>query len=383
MKLVQLITGSTSFGGAEAHVRDLTMGLIQLGHACSVIVGGPEGLLSVQLRTGGVPVMVIPPLQKSLHPVLDMEALFQLVWALRRLKPDILATHTAKAGFIGRIAAKLTGIPCVFTPHGQSFVNRGNGDVIKHRLLLERLALKTGATTIFVSEAERQLAQAHLRMDDKRTRIIHNGIPDRTPARREGKGPVRLTMVARFDYQKDHYTLLKALSSLVDLDWEISLAGTGPLLPAARTFAEDSGISSRVHFVGECADVPGLLAGSDVFVLTSNVESFPISILEAMRACLPVVATDTGGIREAVVHGENGFLVVRGDASDVAEKLALLIQSQDLRSAMADESRRRFLENYEWTHMLNKTEALYQSLLLERKSFRLASAHSASQSGDL
>jgi len=363
MKLVQLVTGSPSFGGAEAHVRDLTIGLIRRGHNCFVVVGGPEGLFHRELRAKAVPVIVIPPLQKPLHPVRDMESLFQLISVLRRLKPDILATHTAKAGFIGRFAAKLMGLPCVFTPHGLSFVNRKHGHVIKHRLILELLALKCGATTIAVSEAERQLALVHLRMDRARISVIHNGIPDCTPERRGGRGPVRLTMVARFDQAKDHYTLLKALCTLNQLPWQLRLAGTGPLLPTVKRFAQECGVSSCVQFLGECSDVVGLLADTDIFVLISNSEAFPISILEAMRAALPVVATDTGGVCEEVSDGENGFLVAHADSSTLAQRLSTLIKSPELRLKMGHSSRRRFLEKYDWNYMLDQTEALYTRLL--------------------
>jgi glycosyltransferase involved in cell wall biosynthesis len=363
MKVVQLLTGSPSFGGAEAHVRDLSIGLINRGHNCSVVAGGPEGLLHRQLRAKGVPVIIIPPLQKPLHPVKDMQSLLQLISILRRLKPDILATHTAKAGFIGRLAAKLLRIPCVFTPHGQSFIHRKHGHVIQHRLLLEILALKCGGTTIAVSEAERQLALSHLPMDRARISLIHNGIPDCSAERRVGGGPVRLTMVARFDHQKDHYTLLQALSTLKQFNWELRLAGTGPLLSSVKRFAEERGISSYVRFLGECCDVSGLLADTDIFVLTSNVESFPISILEAMRARLPVLATDTGGVREAVEDGDNGFLVAHGDSRTLAEKLSVLIKSPELRLKMGNSSRQRFLGNYEWKYMLDQTEALYARLL--------------------
>jgi glycosyltransferase involved in cell wall biosynthesis len=363
MKVVQLVTGSLSFGGAEAHVRDLTIGLITRGHNCFVIVGGPEGLLHQQLRAKGVPLIVIPPLQKPLHPVRDIQSLLQLLSLLRRLKPDILATHTAKAGFIGRLAAKLVGIPCVFTPHGQSFIDRKHGRVIKHRLLLELLALKCGATTIAVSEAERQLALAHLRMDRARISLIHNGIPDCAAERRVGHGPVRLTMIARFDHQKDHYTLLRALSALNQLKWELRLAGIGPLLSTVKRFAQECNISSCVRFIGECSDVCSLLADTDIFVLISNSEAFPISILEAMRAALPVVATDTGGVGEAVSDGENGFLVARADSSTLAEKLSVLIKSPELRLKMGGYSRQRFLRNYEWNYMLDQTEAIYAGLL--------------------
>jgi len=363
MKVVQLVTGSPHFGGAEAHVRDLTIGLISRGHNCSVIAGGPEGLLHGQLRANGVPVIVIPPLQKPLHPIRDMQSLLQLISVLRRLEPDILATHTAKAGFIGRLAAKLLGIPCVFTPHGQSFIDRKHGHVIKHRLLLEVLALKCGATTIAVSEAERQLALAHLRMDKARISLIHNGIPDCTLERRGADGAVRLTMVARFDQSKDHYTLIRALTALHQLPWELRLAGSGPLLSNVKRCAEECGISSYVRFLGECSDVAGLLADSDIFVLISNAEAFPISILEAMRAGLPVVATDTGGVSEAVRNGENGFLVAHGDSDTLAKKLSILIKSPELRLRMGDSARQRFLGNYEWNYMLDQTEALYAGLL--------------------
>jgi glycosyltransferase involved in cell wall biosynthesis len=363
MNVVQLVTGSPSFGGAEAHVRDLTIGLISRGHNCSVIVGGPEGLLHRQLRAKGVPLVFIPPLQKPLHPVRDLESLLQLIAVLRRLKPDILATHTAKAGFIGRLAAKLLAIPCVFTPHGQSFIDRKHGRVIKHRLLLELLALKCAATTIAVSEAERQLALAYLHMDRSRISLIRNGVPDCRPERRVGDGPIRLTMVARFDYPKDHYTLLRALSALNQLKWELRLAGIGPLLSAVKRFTEERGISSSVRFLGECSEVSGLLADTDIFVLISNAEAFPISILEAMRAALPVIATDTGGISEAVSDGENGFLVAQGDSSTLAERLSVLIKSPELRLKMGESSRQRFLRNYEWNYMLDQTEALYAGLL--------------------
>jgi glycosyltransferase involved in cell wall biosynthesis len=339
------------------------MGLIARGHDCSVIVGAPEGLFHRQLRAKGVPVTVIPPLQKPLHPVRDTDSLLQLISILHRLKPDILATHTAKAGFIGRLAARLMGIPCVFTPHGQSFIDRKHGHVIRHRLLLEVLALRCGATTIAVSEAERQLALAHLPMDRARISVIYNGIPDHTLERRAADGSVRLTMVARFDHQKDHYTLLRALTELKPLRWELRLAGTGPLLPDVKRFAEECGISSCVRFLGECADVSGLLADTDIFVLISNAEAFPISILEAMRAALPVVATDTGGVREAVSDGDNGFLVARADTNTLSERLSVLIKSPASRLAMGYSSRQRFLGNYEWNSMLDQTEALYAGLL--------------------
>jgi len=115
--------------------------------------------------------------------------------------------------------------------------------------------------------------------------------------------------------------------------------------------------------MNQCSDTPRLLAESNIFALITNWEAFPISILEAMRSGLPVIATDTGGVREAVEDEVNGFLVPCRDASWLAERLALLITSADLRQSMGSQVRRRFSQHFEWRSMLDKTEAIYAAAL--------------------
>jgi glycosyltransferase involved in cell wall biosynthesis len=363
MKIVQLITGSTSFGGAEAHVRDLALGLIARGHECVVLVGAPKALLTRQLRDLGVPVVIIPALRKPIHPLLDPISLVQVLSALRSIKPDILATHTAKAGFIGRIAAALLGIPGFFTPHGLSFIDRATSQPIRFRLALERLALSLGATFIAVCDAERRLALQLLPLSPDSIVTIHNGLPDRVPTPRQPHPSIIITMVARFDLQKDHATLFKALSTLTDLDWQLRLAGSGPRLQAAKHLAEDYGLTPRIHFLEECADTPALLAASDIFVLISNWEAFPISILEAMREGLPILATDIGGVHEAIHDGVNGFLIPPQDSNRIAHCLRQLVCSADLRQAMGSESRHTFSERFVAPLMLDKTETVYAAAL--------------------
>jgi glycosyltransferase involved in cell wall biosynthesis len=364
MKIIQLITGSVSFGGAEAHVRDLAVGLRKRGHDC-IVMGPREGLLAEQLLMKGVPILPIPALKKAIHPVWDTVSLFQVTHELRRLRPDILAAHTAKAGSIGRVAAKLAGVPSFFTPHGLSFISRHNGRQIRFRLIVERLVARLGGKMIAVCEAERRLALDCLGIKESDISTIHNGLPDLVLRRERDREPVVITMVARFDVQKDHATLFRALSMLLPLDWEVRLAGSGPLLPSVKLLAEECGISSRICFLGECPDTPRLLAESDIFALITNWEAFPISILESMRAGLPVIATDTGGICEAVEDGVNGFLVPQGDEHRLAERLAALITSADLRQSMGSQSRKRFIRAFEWRSMLEKTEGLYMTALQE------------------
>ncbi len=358
MKIIQLITGSTSFGGAEAHVRDLAIGLRARGHEC-IVMGPGEGLFADQLRANSVPLVTISTLRKRIHPFWDLISLIRVMLAMRQLRPDIIATHTSKAGLIGRLAAKLMGVPSSFTPHGLSFINRQNGKLIRFRLLLERLALNLGSRIITVCDAERSLAIHHLKVKESDIATIHNCLPDLPLSRADRQKRTVLTMIARFDVQKDHATLFRALATLLHLEWELRLGGSGPLLASARKLAEAYGLSSRISFLNQCSDTPRLLAETDIFALISNWEAFPISILEAMRAGLPVVATDTGGVREAVEDEVNGFLVRPRDSAQLAERLALLITSTALRKSMGSRSRYSFSRHFEWRSMLEKTEALY------------------------
>jgi glycosyltransferase involved in cell wall biosynthesis len=363
VRIVQLITGTPLFGGSDAHVRDLSIGLRERGHECIVMAGPPEGRLAEELRGHGVAVVTIPALRKPIRPFADAISLFQVIRALREVKPDIVATHTAKAGFIGRIAARAIRVPVFFTPHGLSFVDRKSGDLIGFRLLLEQMAARVGGEMIAVCDAERNIALRYLGSTGIRISTIRNGLPDYETKGKKRRGQVVITMIARFVRQKDHSTLVRALSTLNHLEWELRLAGTGPLLESVQRMVEECGLTSRVTFMNDCRDTPQLLAESDIYVLISNYEAFPISILEAMRTGIPVIATDTGGVGEAVQDECNGFLVPPGDVSRLAERLASLIRSAELRKNMGLQSRRRFTQEFEWRGMLDKTEKVYANAL--------------------
>ena len=118
LHVVQIITGSAELGGAQTHVRTLASGLIELGYRCTVLAGLPEGVFFEQLKERGIPFHVLRYLVSSVRPWRDVACLFEIVRVLHKLKPDIVATHTAKAGFLGRLAASMLGIPSVYTPHG-------------------------------------------------------------------------------------------------------------------------------------------------------------------------------------------------------------------------------------------------------------------------
>ena len=370
LRIVQLITGSAMIGGAETHVRHLVDGLTFLGHECVVIVGPPNPAFYLQLVDMGVSVRIVRSLQKALMPWRDCMALYEIVVALYRLKPDVVAAHTAKASFIGRLAAAVLGIPCVCTPHGCSVVDRTTGCTSPLFVALERLAGRFTCRLITVSNKERQIAECARIVGREKLATIYNGIPDTHHVADPSREPAVITMVARFEPPKDHHTLLRSLAGLKELPWTLRLVGTGSFVHASKMLAAELNITHRVEFLGECVDVPRLLSESQIFVLSSRLEAFPISILEAMRAGLPVVAANVGGVSEAVHDGETGLLFPAGAPATLAERLRRLLSNPYLRKLLGSNARRRFLDQFTADKMASATLDVYSDALRSRRDDR-------------
>ncbi|MHC5717067.1 MAG: glycosyltransferase, partial [Nostoc sp.] len=152
------------------------------------------------------------------------------------------------------------------------------------------------------------------------------------------------------------------LSTHVHLD----LVGSGPSLESCKALAQSLGIAEQVSFLGDRTDVPDLLAQSQIFILSTHYEGLPISILEAMRAGLPVVATSVNGIPEEVEHGKTGLLVPRKDVQALANALQTLIQSPDLRQQMGEAGRQKFEQEFTVERMINETKAVYEKIFKQK-----------------
>jgi glycosyltransferase involved in cell wall biosynthesis len=180
-------------------------------------------------------------------------------------------------------------------------------------------------------------------------------------------------MVARFHRQKDHATLLRALGRLRGHPWRLKLVGSGPLLEVTRQLAASLGMAQRVDFLGECENTAEILSQATIFVLSTFYEAFPISILEAMRTGLPIVATRVGGIPEAVADGVNGFLVPASRDDLMAESLKRLFLHASLREQMGRNGREIFLERFTEEQMILRTLEVYK-LLVDREGRQPAEA---------
>jgi glycosyltransferase involved in cell wall biosynthesis len=175
-----------------------------------------------------------------------------------------------------------------------------------------------------------------------------------------------MAMVARFEAQKDHPTLFQALAGLTQQSWQLDLIGNGPLMPDMEALASRLGIGDRVHFLGQRMDVDEILAQAQISLLVTNWEGFPLSILESMRAALPVVASAVGGIDEAVREAETGYLVPRGSVEQLRERIATLLSDVALRRRLGASGRARFEQHFTLEHAVRKTLAVYQDVLIPK-----------------
>ena len=365
MKLLYLIT-KAELGGAQVHLLDLIRGFRNHHEVCVGV--GDRGYLTEAAEALGVRCEVIPGLIHAMQPHVDVRGLMNIAKLIRRFRPDMVHAHTSKAGVLGRFAASMTGVPAVFTAHTWCFAEGVSWKWKVFGGTAERVSGRLGSAIITVSEANRRLALNFGVAHPRRIVTVHNGVPD-TPLRADPSSPglVRVVMVARLVPQKAQGMLLRAVAKR-HLPVQISLVGDGENRAAMEALAGELGIGSRVRFLGNRSDVPAILANSHVFALPTNWEGFPLSILEAMRAGLPVVTSRVGGIPEAVTDGQTGYMTPAGDQSAFEERLSSLVYDRELRTQMGAAGRARYEREFTISAMLRKTQDVYNHVRFMRQA---------------
>lgn len=368
MKICYLITRSDTVGGAHVHVLDIAVRAQANGHEVEVWVGG-DGPYAALLRQSNLKVKNLRYLKRQIKPDADIVAVFELCKLIKEANPDIIHCHSVKAGLLGRVAARMCNKASVFTAHGWAFTEGIPERSRRLAIFLERYAAKISNAIICVSEYDRKLALKVGVGNDLLLRTINNGVLD-VPSLMHVVGLkrelVRIVSVARLDAPKDHALLIDALATIKSVAWELELIGDGPLADLIKAKASMLGVADRVTFSGLCNDVPQRLAKADLFVLVSGFEGFPLSILEAMRAKLPVIATDVGGVSESVIEGVTGFLVPKGDKGALADRLHRLLCERDLRIRLGEQGRASYERNFTFEVMFNKTFGIYRDVLARR-----------------
>ena len=361
-KVLLYIITKSDLGGAQANVYDLIANFSKDNEVH--LATGDNGPLTENVSELAVPVHILPNLTRNIQLFGDFNAVKKCISLIHRIKPDIIHAHSSKAGVVSRIAGWICKVPVVFTAHGWGFTP---GTPNKRRivaLMVEKLLASLTAKLICVSENDRQLALRSGVGNKNSLAVVRYGInytPVTTPNLLQQ--PPRLIMVARFNEQKDQTTLLKAIAQLKDDSIHLDLVGSGISLESCKALAKSLGIEDQVSFLGDRRDVPDLLAQSQIFILSTNYEGLPISILESMRSGLPVVATSVNGIPEEVEHSKTGLLVSRQDVKALADALQTLIKSPEIRQQMGKAGRQKFEQEFTVDRMIAETKAIYEQIL--------------------
>lgn len=360
MKVLYLITRA-EHGGAQSHLLELLRGF--RGDIEAHLATGEKGFLTAEARRLGIQVHILPNLTQPLNFLKDVLAFKEILSLIRQLRPSLVHAHSSKAGFLGRLAARVAGVPAVFTAHGWGFAD---GVPWKRKMVAifgEWFVSRFSSGIITVSEVDRVLALHYRIVPERSMTVVHNGIRDTSEQSCAGdSNEPRLAMVARFAPPKDQSVLLGALAGY-QMPFQVDFIGEGPSQAEVKDLARELGLGGEVNFLGAVNNVSQILAGVNIFVLISNWEGFPISILEAMRAGLPVIASDVGGVREAVVDGETGFLVKRGNLVMLQNRLRELMNNPELRRKMGEAGRKRYLEHFTVERMLDQTLQVYENAI--------------------
>jgi glycosyltransferase involved in cell wall biosynthesis len=306
------------------------------------------------------------------HPLRDARALRALIALMRRERFDLVHSHSAKAGVLGRLAASATRTPSLYSPHCFPFVGPWGPARRIFSTTVERSLGPLSDGILCVADQERQLALDKHLAPAERLHVVHNGAPpcsfdgvrDQALDDWRGDGPLAATM-AVLRPQKSVDVFIDAAPAVLEQvpDARLAVVGNGELRGELERRARSLGLSERLRFFDFQPPAARQLASLDVFVLPSSWEAFPISVLEAMACGVPQLATDVGGTREAVAEGETGLLCPPGDPAALADRLVRLLRDEDLRRRMGEASRQRFDERFRIEAMLDGTAAVYRSVL--------------------
>jgi glycosyltransferase involved in cell wall biosynthesis len=380
-----------NLGGPALHVAYLTAGLPERGYETTLVAGSlarGEGSMAHVVERRGVEVLQLPELHREISPIRDLRAAFRLASLIRRVRPHILHTHTAKAGAVGRTAALLAvgARPpiVVHTFHGH--VLRGYFGPLRARVfrLLERsLAAGTTALVAVSPEVRDDLVALGVAPREKFA-VIRLGIeldervgvsPDeRAEARRMmGVPDGRFTVgwIGRMTGVKRTNDVLGAFQRLRErgVDACLCMVGDGPDRQDVEIRAFRLGIVRDCLFLGYQDDVAPFYAAFDALVLPSANEGTPVSAIEALASGRPVVATRVGGVPDVVRDGIDGFLVDPGDVDALADRLADLAGDPDLVRRMGEAGRSRVLSRYSVDRLIDDVDRFYRTLL-EAKGLR-------------
>lgn len=384
IRILRLIA-RLNVGGPAIHVSLLTQKFSAPGYESTLACGSidhDEGDMLYYAEERGVTPVIIPELGRSLNPVRDLVTVFKVFRLIRQLKPDVVHTHTAKAGFVGRVAAWMAGVPViVHTFHGHVFQGYFSPTLTRIFLFLERTTARMTDSVITLSDGlRRELTEDYRVTRKSRITVLPLGLDLHSfieMPRKQGKFRAAfgidadvplIGIVGRLVPVKNHALFLQAaarvLTSLPDA--RFAVVGDGRLRADLEVLTDQLGLRDRVIFTGWLRDLADVYSDLDALVISSVNEGTPVSVIEALASGCPVVGTRVGGLPDILEGGALGTLVPSGDA----EALAVAITDAISTPPNTEQSRWLMNERYGIDRLVHDLDALYRGLLARKRFTR-------------
>ncbi|MEX0818953.1 MAG: glycosyltransferase family 4 protein [Pirellulaceae bacterium] len=386
MRIAHVITRMI-VGGAQENTLFTCQDLIrEHGDNVLLITGpalGPEGDLLTRGRGGEVPVAYVPPLRRAIHPWRDVRSYLAIKWVLREFKPDVVHTHSAKGGVLGRFAASALKVPAiVHTVHGAPFhpyQGRGARELFR---LCETLAARRCHRLLSVADAMTDLMVDAQVAPREMFTTVYSGMDvepflhaneHREQVRMElGFAPEHVVVgkIARLFHLKGHEYVVAAAAQAVKVcpNLRFLFVGDGVLRENLDKLIHQAGLEANVVFTGLVppARIPELVGAMDILVHASLREGLARALPQALIAGKPAISYDIDGAREVVITGETGFLLEPKSIEPMSAAMIQLASDAELRMRLGQAGQGRFTEQFRHQHMTAEIRRVYAELLAKR-----------------
>lgn len=356
------IAGNAIVGGMERHVQMVAEGLREQGAKVSVVCPY-ESIFTAALRSLGCQVHIA-----MLGDALQWRSLFTVAEIIRRQQVDIVHTHLFNATFLGGVAAGLCGVPVATTVHGMYVSSEEMG--VARLTGSHLITVCTAAYTmgLALGLAEEQISLIPNSVDTRRFRPDVDAAAFRASIGVPAEAPL-VGMIARLSREKgpDLFLQVASLLAATRPDVHFALVGEGPMSQELKRQVEALELGEHVHLTGLVTDTSTVFPALDVVCQPSRLEGQPLSLLEAMAAGRPVVASSVGGIPEAVEVGLTGWLVAPGDVNALAERVLWLLDNPEQAREMGREGRRRAIELFDMRRQMVEITRLFRRLIDGRR----------------
>lgn len=325
-----------------------------------------EGPLTEYLVNIGTHYEIVDSLKREISLLDDFKSLIELIKKIRKNKFDVVHTHSSKTGVLGRLAAKICGVGnIVHTVHGYSFPAAKNKKQYYTFFFMEYISKFFTDKLIVLNKEDYDISINKLGYSKDKVKLVANAI-DTTKfypiTKANDHREVKIVMVGRLWEQKNPMCLLEAFLKLnPDLNCRLDFIGDGEFREQIEKIISTNNKSESVRVLGWKDNVHDLLRDYDIFVLPSLWEGMPLAILEAQASGLPCVVSDIPGNNNLVLDSENGFLFKPNDASDLKEKLSILINNETLRTNMSYRAREIIENSYSMSKRRSSIEAIYNN----------------------